>query len=345
MYNSGMKLLAALLALHLSPVSPTVPNRQPQLAAAGNVVALVFGSGESIWLARSNDHGRSFAAPARVADVPKLSLGRHRGPRVVLTGDAMLISAIPSAPGDLLLWRSTDAGRSWSAARALNDQPSAAREGLHAMAADPDGHVAVVWLDDRSAPGKRLYGAFSDDAGATWSRNVQLYQSSSGSICECCHPSLVSLGHGEFAVMWRNSLNGNRDLYMMRLRNHQPDGPALKQGFGTWTLNACPMDGGGIAVREGVIATAWRREKDVYLLEAGKPEAKIAAGQDVALAANRQGWYTAWSSPGGIQMLLPNATSTTLVAPSGAFPALVATGDGAILAAWEENGAIATTRF
>ena len=57
-------MLAALVALHLPAVSPTEPNRQPQLAAANGTVALVFGSGETIWLARSLDNGRNFAAPS-----------------------------------------------------------------------------------------------------------------------------------------------------------------------------------------------------------------------------------------------------------------------------------------
>ncbi len=111
----GMLLLAALVALHLPAVSPTAPNRQPQLAAAGGTVALVFGSGESIWLTRSLDNGNKFAAPVKVAEVPKLLLGRHRGPRVVISGNAIVVSAIGSERGDLLAWRSTDGGRTWSA--------------------------------------------------------------------------------------------------------------------------------------------------------------------------------------------------------------------------------------
>jgi hypothetical protein len=244
-----------------------------------------------------------------------------------------------------MLWRSTDGGRTWSAPHAVNDQPAAAREGLHAMAADADGHVAMVWLDDRSAPGKRLYGAFSDDAGATWSRNAMLYQSPSGSICECCHPSLAALGQGDFEVMWRNSLAGNRDLYAMRLSGGAPANEAERQGNGSWKLDGCPMDGGGLAVRGGRIGSAWRRGKDVYIAEPGKPERKVAAGQDVALGANNQGWYTIWSTPSGIEMLLPGATDITHVAAAGGFPVLVTTGKGSILAAWEENGAIATKKF
>src|SRR5271165_5312282 len=108
-----MLFLAALLALHLAPVSPTAPNRQPQLAAGNGIVALVFGSGESIWMTRSTDDGRTFGAPSKVAGLPKLSLGRHRGPRVVIAGAAIIVSAIP-AQGDLFAWRSTDGGRTWS---------------------------------------------------------------------------------------------------------------------------------------------------------------------------------------------------------------------------------------
>lgn len=171
-----MLFLAALLTLHLAPVSLKTPNRQPQLAAGNGTVALVFGSGESIWLARSADDGRTFAAPSKVADLPKLALGRHRGPRVAIAGSAIIVSAIP-AQGDLFAWRSTDGGRSWSKPAVVNNQPRATEEGLHAMAADAQGHVAAAWLDDRSAKGKRLYGAFSDDAGATWSKNVLLYES------------------------------------------------------------------------------------------------------------------------------------------------------------------------
>jgi hypothetical protein len=337
--------VTALLALNLPPVSPSGPNRQPQLAAAGGTVALVFGSGESIWLARSTDDGIHFGAPAKVADLPKLMLGRHRGPRVAIAGGTLLVSAIASTPGDLLVWRSDDGGRTWQSPRTINDEPTAAREGLHAMAADAAGHVAIVWLDDRGGKGKKLYGAFSNDGGATWGKNVALYRSPSGSICECCHPSLAALGNGSFEVMWRNSWDGNRDLYAMKLSGGAPAGDAVRQGNGSWKLNACPMDGGGLAMREGRVGSAWRREKDVYLAEPGKPERRLAAGQDVALAANNQGWYVVWSTPAGIQAMLPNAEKVTQVSDSGAFPALVTTSGGAVIAAWEENGAIATRRM
>jgi hypothetical protein len=339
-----MLFLAALLALHVQPVSPTAPNRQPQLAAANGTTALVFGSGDGIWLARSSNEGRSFSAPVKVAGLPKLMLGRHRGPRVVIAGNAIVVSAVASDYGDLYAWRSTDGGRTWSKPATVNDEPKAAREGLHAMAADAEGRIAAAWLDLR-AKGTRLYGAFSGDAGNTWSKNVLLYESPDGAICECCAPSLVSLGGGEFAVMWRNALGGSRDLYTLRLRDGKPASAAGKVGTGTWKLDACPMDGGGIAVRNGQISSAWRRERDVFIAEAGKPEIKVGTGQDVAFAANNQGLYAVWSTPAGIELHVPNAMKPTHLSSAGAFPTIVTLPDGGMLAAWEENGGIATARF
>jgi len=302
---------------------------------------MVFGSGESIWFTRSTDNGRSFSAPAKVATLPKLLLGRHRGPRLVISGEAMIVSAI-ATESDLFYWRSTDGGRTWSQAAVINDQPKSAREGLHAMAADEQGHVAAAWLDDRIPGGKRLWGAFSNDAGATWSKNVMLYQAPGRTICECCHPSLVSLGPGEFAVMWRNVIDGARDFYTLRIRDGKPVSEAVKQGTGTWKLDACPMDGGGLAVRNGELVSAWRREHDVYLAEAGQPEVKLGPGQDIALAVNAKGAYTIWSSTTGIEARLPGSSDNLHVSDAGAFPSLLTLPDGAILAAWEENGAIAT---
>jgi hypothetical protein len=334
-----MWILAALLALRLAPVVPDAPNKQPQLATGNGMVVLVFGSGNSIWFARSNDNGRTFAAPAKIGELPKLLLGRHRGPRVAFAGNSIIVTAISS---DLYAWRSTDGGRTWSKPQIVNDVPEASREGLHALAADPDGHAALVWLDDRQLPGKRLWHAFSSDGGATWSKNVMLYQSPERTICECCHPSLAALGNGEFAVMWRNALGGSRDFYTLRIRDGKPVTSAAKIGEGTWKLNACPMDGGGIAVAGGKLLTAWRREKDIYLDEPGKPERKIAAGQDVALAASKKGAWLVWSAGNGIEALLPGAASPVSLAPAGTFPSITALPDGSALAAWEEGGAIAT---
>jgi len=342
-----IRTLALLLAMRLVPTDIAVPNRQPQLASSDDAVALVFGSGRAIWFSRSEDNGRNFSKPVKIAELPLLALGRHRGPRVVFSGKAIVVSAVGGSTlptEDLVSWRSQDGGATWSRPVVINDSPGAAHEGLHAMAVDTAGGLAAVWLDLRTK-GTHLYGAFSHDAGATWSKNVLIYESPDGTICQCCDPSIAAVAPGEFAVMWRNSLGGMRDMYTLRLRDDKPATQPLKIGTGDWKLNACPMDGGGIAVEKGRIVTAWRRDASVYAAEPGQPERAIGIGKDVALAVGKKGPYVAWVSSTAVEVRTPGASRPEKLSEKGAFPALTALADGSVLAAWEEDGAIVTRQL
>jgi hypothetical protein len=345
-------ILFAVLACQIAPVSKDAPNRQPQFAAVAHDVQLVFGSEHSIWFARSNDKAKSFSAPIKVAELPALALGRHRGPRIVISGQTTLVSAVGGstvasgphahgmpADGNLLVWRSTDRGRTWSDPVAVNDVPGAAREGLHAMTVAADGTVAAAWLDLRSQ-GTRLVGSISRDSGKTWSKNILLYQSPDGTICQCCAPSLTSTGPSTFAVMFRNVLEGNRDLYVLHWKDGQPVSAAEKFGSGSWKLNACPMDGGGIASDKGRLVSAWRRGDTIFQAELGGPEVSIAQGKDVALAVGRKGPYVAWSGSDGIHAKLPDQMTPVSLSNAGAFPTLIQLPKGNVFAAWEEGNSI-----
>src|SRR4029434_6883546 len=103
--------------------------------------------------------------------------------------------------------------------------------------------------------------------GATWSENSLVYKSPDRSVCECCHPSVIYDDQGRLHVMWRNSLGGNRDMFWASSDdNGKSFKPAVKLGVGSWKLDACPMDGGAMAVaRDGKLAAAWRRDKEVFL--------------------------------------------------------------------------------
>jgi len=76
----------------------------------------------------------------------------------------------------------------------------------------------------------------------------------------------------------------------------------------------------------------------------GKPEVKIGTGQDVAFGANSRGFYTAWSTPSGVELLAPGSAHPSHLSDAGAFPAMVALPDGGMLVAWEEGSTIATAR-
>jgi hypothetical protein len=348
-----MLLHVLLLASRLQPAPEATPYRQPQLAAAHGRVAMTFGSGGAVYFASSPDEGRTFDAPVKVARVGALALGRHRGPRLAILKDAMVISAVagertnadahahglPEA-GDLLAWRSTDNGKTWSRAGVINDTPGAAREGLHAMTA-AGGALFAVWLDLR-AKGTRLYGARSEDGGATWSRNVLVYESPDGTICQCCDPALAADTDGRVYVMWRNVISGSRDLYYTVTADGKRFAPARKLGDGSWPINACPMDGGGLVVDNGAVVSAWRRDSEVFLTAGDGSEKAIGAGKDVAIA---RGPWVAWTKNGGIEILRPGGAAAEVIAKEGAFANLVALPDGTVLAAWEAHNAIETVRL
>lgn len=349
-------LLPILILMAQHAVLPAASaDREPQLAAGDGMVALVFGRGHDLMFSRSTDKGTTFSKPERIAELPVLPLSRHRGPRAAFAGRVILVSAVGGetlatgehahglpSDGNLYVWRSSDGGTSWSKGQIVNDVPSSAREGLHALAADKSGHAAAVWLDLRSK-GTRLYGAFSDDAGATWSKNTLIYESPDGTICQCCHPSLLALGEGEFAVMFRNVKDGDRDMYTLRVRNGDVISPAAKLGSGSWEINACPMDGGAIASEGDRTVAAWRRGEGVFLASPGGSETKIGSGKDVALAAGGGKVFALWTERGAIEAWISGKMET--IAQKGAFPAVVSLPDGSALAAWEENGAIVTRRL
>jgi len=349
-------LFYAAIAIHLGPMGPDAPAREPQIAANSSTVVLTFGAGKGIYFSSSHDGGSTLAVPAKVAEAGIIPLSRHRGPRIALCGGTIVIAAVAgSSPqagehahglpsdGDLLVWRSQDGGKTWSAGKAINDVPGSAREGLHALASDGKSTLFAVWLDKRGAKGTRLYSSRSSDSGITWSGNVEVYESPGGSICECCHPSVAIGPGGEVVVMWRNSLNGSRDLYLATSRDGVSFSTPRKLGNGTWQLNACPMDGGGLAVSPSRILTAWRRETNVFLEEPGQPERPIGTGKDVALALSGNRAYVAWADGPNVEVWIEGKVER--LSTAGAFPSLSSLPGGGVLAAWEENGAVEIRRL
>jgi hypothetical protein len=280
-------------------------------------------------------------------------LTRHRGPRIAFSGRTVVITAVAGktlaggphahglpSDGDLIAWSSNDGGRSWSKGVLVNDVPGAPTEGLHSLAADSNGALFAAWLDKRGGHGAKLYGARSSDGGLTWSKNVMIYQSPEGTICECCHPSVAIDASGHILIMWRNWLAGARDMYLARSRDGVTFSKPEKLGTGAWQLNACPMDGGGIAIAQNRVVTAWRRDHEIFLAVPGEKEVSIGTGVDVAITAGRDGPYAIWSTPTGVRAFLPGKKESIALASKGTFPNIVALPNGMALAAWEEDGKI-----
>jgi hypothetical protein len=321
--------------------------KQPQAAVdhKGRIY-VAFGRGNEVRCAVSIDDGRSFDVHT-VGQVGALALGMRRGPRVAVTETAVIVTAVGGEKGggrdgDLLAWRSVDGGTTWSVPRRVNNVEASAREGLHGMASGPGETVFCTWLDLRSKK-TEVYGSLSHDGGLTWKENQLVYRSPEGSVCECCHPSAAFGADGTLYVMWRNQLGGARDLYVTRSSDEgETFDPAEKLGSGTWQLNACPMDGGALAVGpDGRVHSAWMRAGTMYSAEKGKHEVRLGEGVQGWTTYGTGGTYTTWleGRPGKLMLKAPGESKPVTVASHANDPVVASArgGNGSVVLVWESG--------
>ena len=338
------------LAFQMPPIVAVTPAststfKDPQIAVENDGhVYIAYGARDAIYVSVSRNMGKSYSAPILVGEVGKLSLGRRSGPRITAQNGKVTITAIygakgRGADGDIVVFRSNNHGESWEVGAKVNDVEGSAREGLHAMAISPDGTLACTWLDLRSK-GTTIYLSTSKDNGATWSKNRLVYESPSGTVCECCHPSMTYDRSGQLQIMFRNSLNGARDMF---LTSTSDDGktfaPAQKLGKGTWMLDACPMDGGMVASStKGKTMTVWRRENSVFTSTPTGQEVLLGTGNQPWGAYSSDGLYALWSGPNGISFMNPNL-ERAIIAEKGENPVLASSPNLKILiGAWTDKG-------
>lgn len=285
----------------ISSSNVTAP-KQPQAAiSAEGIVHVVFGMGEDIVHCRSKDEGKSFSEPRVAFRVPNLSLGMRRGPRITISGETLIVSAIggkqgKGKDGDLVAFRSTDGGQTWQGPVQVNDSNDSAREGLHAMASSSTGEAWCTWLDLRNQR-TEIFASKSTDGGASWSPNQLVYRSPDKSVCECCHPS-IAIHDGIVHVLFRNSLAGNRDMYLASFRGQDGLSSGAKLlGKESWKLDACPMDGGMLSINPaGLVSTIWRRGRSIIVANAdGSDEQLLGIGEQPTIASTSDGPVAVWS--------------------------------------------------
>lgn len=321
--------------------------QQPQAAVdLRGMIHVVHGVGNAVRYCRSSDEGKSFSTPSALPDLGVVALGMRRGPRIAAVDDQVCVTAIGGPKGfgndgDVLACRSADGGKTWQGPIRVNDTPNAAREGLHGMASGSDGLLCCVWLDLRHGK-TEVMSSTSRDHGATWSGNVIVYHSPDGSVCECCHPSVAIGRDHRIHVLWRNSLAGNRDMYVATSDDAgQTFGEATMLGADHWPLDACPMDGGAIAcLADNSIGAVWRRDDVVNLqLPQHTLVRSLGEGEQPWIAATDQGAFVVWLKrrSGAALCLGPGDATPRQLTDAASDPVVAApwSGDGPVVALWE----------
>ncbi|HYF36428.1 MAG TPA: hypothetical protein VD994_14130, partial [Prosthecobacter sp.] len=143
----------------------------------------------------------------------------------------------------------------------------------------------------------------------------------------------------KIAVMWRNALAGSRDLYSaISTDRGRTFAPARKLGSATWTLNACPMDGGAIAwTGQPEPEAVWRRDTTIYLGRADRPEAKLAANaMQPLIVSTPAGRNMLWENDGNLVLQLAS-TDPAPFAKKARAASLISLPDGRLAIAWESS--------
>lgn len=263
--------------------------KQPHMALdTKGILRIVFGRNDSIFCIASTDQGQTFTDPMIVGRVKDMHLGMSRGPQIASSAHVTLITATDKA-GNIHAFRLDHATEQWKKMGQINDQPASAPEGLMSVAADQEDHFYAVWLDVRSDHKNKIYVASSQNQAEAWLENVLAYQSPDSTVCECCQPA-IAVSKDKVYLMFRNWLNGSRDMYVMQSgKDDLSFTSAQKLGEGTWKLNGCPMDGGGIFIDDQQqVHTTWQREGKIYYSQPGQKEVLLGTGRGSSISGGAQ---------------------------------------------------------
>ena len=295
-------------------------------------IHLVYGSGDSILYSLSTDQGNTFSKPSLISILTGLAASHMRGPQIAATSNELVVTACTNS-GNIFSYSSDGTGN-WSTGSRVNDADTVAKENLMALGADGNNAFAV-WLDLRDGHNK-IFGVGSTDGGKTWSENIKVYASPDTTVCECCKPSVAVKGEHVY-VMFRNWLNGNRDLYLINSPNAGDSfGKAQKLGKGSWPLNGCPMDGGSLVLnKNGNPETVWNRKGTIYASEPGSEEKKLGEGKNCTMeSVNGKNVY-AWVEDGNVILMKPQGMKKNL--GRGQLPILKAVNNEHLLCVWQKD--------
>lgn len=335
-------VLLIFLSLSLTAVYPQMlvgQGEQPQTTMdQSGTIRLVYGNDDQIFYATSSDRGETFSEPVVIGRVKEMHLGMTRGPQLASSRDYSVVTAMDKK-GNIHSFTLTHKTGAWKKTGNVNDLDGSAPEGLMSIASNDKNHFYAVWLDLRENRQNNIcVSTFSGNG--RWSKNQFAYKSPESHVCECCKPSIAVNGN-HVSIMFRNWLQGARDLYLVTSGNKgKTFSEAQKLGLGTWPLKGCPMDGGGVSIdSENNIHTAWQREGNVFYAQPGKPEQKIGEGRGVRMSGDVIYWQK------GSSLIFKRINGDAQRAAEGIAMEILEINDRSILAIWENDGKILSKKI
>ncbi|NDK55620.1 hypothetical protein GWO68_06820 [Pontibacter sp. BT213] len=290
---------------------------------------------DEIFCATSTDNGLTFSEPELVGTVPDLLTGMAMGPQVASSANYTVVTAIDKK-GNIHSYSLKHADGKWVKAAAVNDVPGVAAEGLMSIASDANDTFYALWLDVRNNKKNKIVLASKSGPAAAWSANRVIYESPDSTVCECCKPTIV-VKDKQVNLMFRNWLQGSRDFYV----TSSSDGgktfsEPVKLGQGTWKVEGCPMDGGGLMLDESnQVHTAWQRDGHIYYAQPGKTEVEVGEGRNCRISGGEYP-VIAWKDDKALKVKFLNSENIQTIG-EGSYIETMEMPDKTTLCVWEND--------
>ncbi len=228
-----------------------------------------------VYVARSDDAGRSFAPERRVNEVPEaIAADGENRPKLAFATDGGVLVAWtrPLAKpytGEIRFARAAD-GRNFAPPFTVHRDRAEITHRFESMVVAGDGRVVLAWIDKRDQEaakarpgdyrGAAIYAATSLDGGRSFLPERKLADHS----CECCRIAATLDADGAPLFMWRHVFAPNeRDHAIVRLAADGAPETVVRATFERWKIDGCPHHGPSLAVdAEGTRHAVWFNQKD-----------------------------------------------------------------------------------
>ena len=236
------------------------------------VLRMAIGSADGVW-SPANAVGRHDELFVNWADFPSVIAADER----TLVAHWLAKTAGSPYAYHVKLARSTDEGRTWSAAVMAHGDASATEHGFVSLRRVDGRSVAVAWLDGRDTAG----GSAAKHGGATGLRYATLDGNGHVSgetvldprVCDCCQTAMARTTKGLVVAYRDRSADEIRDISVVYERGGVWSIPRPLAGDG-WKINACPVNGPQLDAVGDTVVAAW------FTMAGNKPRVHVAFSKD-----------------------------------------------------------------
>ncbi len=360
--------LAVAPNLSTAPDGSTLLSWIEPLPAGGHALMFSRRSVEGVW-----------STPGVIAQGDDWFVNWADFPALVELGDGTLVAHWLQKSGpstyayDVLVSRSVDGGRTWSAGERPHTDGTQTEHGFVSLLPIASDTVRLVWLDGRETGGgghaAHVHG-HSDEGTMTlrtrtlssdgrWGEETLL----DGSVCDCCQTAAVNTSRGAVVIYRNRTSEEIRDIWSVAEESGGWGEPRPVHEDG-WHITGCPVNGPSVVADGDALSVAWFTgaggSPQLYLSQSTDAGASFTepVRMDSGTTVGRAGvvmtadgvvwvsWLDAEGDEGAIRLRAldrdgePGATLTVArssAARASGFPRLAAVSDGLLLV-WTEPG-------